>query len=96
MSPLVPSSNIKYDWNLELYTLVVTINSTRFAPEISTLTILPKTFRFEIVGGINEISECDNKYCYYGDNEGIFFADGSHLTNYATNLFSENFGIIFK
>jgi hypothetical protein len=40
--------------------------------------------------------QCDDKYCYYGNNEGIFFADGSHLSNYAANLFSKSFKNIFK
>ena len=41
-------------------------------------------------------SQCDDNYCYYADDKGVYFADGSHLSHYASNLFSDNFQVIFE
>lgn len=41
-------------------------------------------------------SQCDDNYCYYADDKGVYFADGSHLSYYASNLFSDNFRVIFE
>ena len=40
--------------------------------------------------------QCDEKYCYYGNNNGIIFADGSHISSYGAKLFSRKFEYIFK
>ena len=39
---------------------------------------------------------CDDDHCYYADNEGVYFADGSHLSYYASDLLSDNFRVIFE
>ena len=41
-------------------------------------------------------TQCDEKFCYYGDEKGIYFADGSHLSKYGTNKFLKSLEIIFE
>ena len=41
-------------------------------------------------------TQCDEKFCYYGDEKGIYFADGSHLSKYGTNKFMKSLEIIFE
>ena len=41
-------------------------------------------------------TQCDQKYCYYSDKNGIFFADGSHISSYGAKLFSKKLEHIFK
>ena len=45
-----------------------------------------------------ELSElqCDEKFCYYGDEKGIYFADGSHLSKYGINKFQNKLQFIFE
>ncbi len=40
--------------------------------------------------------QCDENFCYYSDKNGIFFADGSHLSSHGAKLFSKNFRNIFE
>ena len=45
-----------------------------------------------------ELSElqCDEKFCYYGDEKGVYFADGSHLSKYGINKFKNKLQFIFE
>ena len=45
-----------------------------------------------------ELSElqCDEKFCYYGDEKGVYFADGSHLSKYGINKFQNKLQFIFE
>ena len=40
--------------------------------------------------------QCDNKKCYYSNDKGVFFADGSHISKTGSNLFIKPFEIIFE
>ena len=40
--------------------------------------------------------QCDKKRCYYSDDNGIFFADGSHISKNGAKLFVKSFENIFK
>ena len=40
--------------------------------------------------------QCDKKKCYYSDNNGIFFADGSHISKNGAKFFVKSFENIFK
>ena len=40
--------------------------------------------------------QCDKQKCYYSNNAGIFFADGSHISKNGAKLFSKSFEIIFE
>lgn len=40
--------------------------------------------------------QCDNYKCYYSNNKGVFFADGSHISKYGAKLFNKPFKIIFE
>lgn len=40
--------------------------------------------------------QCDNYKCYYSDADGVFFADGSHISNYGAKFFTKPFQIIFE
>ena len=40
--------------------------------------------------------QCDKQKCYYSNNVGIFFADGSHISKNGAKLFSKSFEIIFE
>ena len=37
------------------------------------------------------LRQCDNKYCYLGNENGIFFADLDHLSYYGSQFFSDIF-----
>lgn len=37
---------------------------------------------------------CDSSYCYYGDEDGVYFADSSHLSAYGVAKLKELFGEI--
>jgi len=41
-------------------------------------------------------TQCDRQKCYYSNNKGIFFADGSHISKYGAEFFSKSFEIIFE
>ena len=40
--------------------------------------------------------QCDNYKCYYSDANGVFFADGSHISKYGAKFFTKPFQIIFE
>lgn len=40
--------------------------------------------------------QCDNYKCYYSDADGVFFADGSHISKYGAKFFTKPFQIIFE
>ena len=40
--------------------------------------------------------QCDVNYCYYSNNEGVYFADGSHISKTGSKIFSKSFEIIFE
>ena len=40
--------------------------------------------------------QCDNQVCNYSNNEGIFFADASHISKVGSKHFSKLFEIIFE
>ena len=40
--------------------------------------------------------QCDMNFCYYSNNEGVFFADGSHISKTGSKVFSKSFEIIFE
>ena len=40
--------------------------------------------------------QCDFKKCYYSNDEGVFFADGSHISKTGAKLFTKSFEIIFE
>ena len=40
--------------------------------------------------------QCDNHKCYLSNNEGIFFADGSHISKYGAKFFSKPFKVVFE
>jgi len=42
------------------------------------------------------IKQCDEKYCYLGDKEGLYFADLDHLSFYGAIYFSDLFKKIFN
>jgi peptidoglycan/LPS O-acetylase OafA/YrhL len=44
---------------------------------------------------INKL-QCDNQKCYYSNNEGIFFADESHISKFGAKYFSKLFEIVFE
>ena len=40
--------------------------------------------------------QCDFNKCYYSNEEGIFFADGSHISKIGAKIFTKSFEIIFE
>ena len=40
--------------------------------------------------------QCDKKKCYYSNDEGVFFADGSHISKFGSNLFIKSFRVVFE
>ena len=40
--------------------------------------------------------QCDNYKCYYSNKEGVFFADGSHISKNGAKVFTKPFEIIFE
>ena len=40
--------------------------------------------------------QCDKKKCYFSNNDGIFFADGSHISKNGAKLFVKSFENIIK
>ena len=40
--------------------------------------------------------QCDYNYCYFGDKKGLYFADGSHISNYGSFFFSRKFNVLFQ
>ncbi len=40
--------------------------------------------------------QCDLNKCYYSNEEGVFFADGSHISKTGAKLFTKPFEIIFE
>ncbi len=41
-------------------------------------------------------TQCDNEKCYYSNEQGVFFADGSHISRNGSKLFIKPFEIIFE
>ena len=41
-------------------------------------------------------TQCDNEKCYYSNEQGVFFADGSHISRNGSKLFTKPFEIIFE
>lgn len=39
--------------------------------------------------------QCDLNYCYYSNQDGLYFADGSHISKIGTKIFLNSFEIIF-
>lgn len=39
--------------------------------------------------------QCDLNYCYYSNQNGLYFADGSHISKVGTKIFLNSFEIIF-
>ena len=40
--------------------------------------------------------QCDFNKCYYSNEEGVYFADGSHISKIGAKLFTKSFEIIFE
>ncbi len=41
-------------------------------------------------------TQCDSEKCYYSNEQGVFFADGSHISRNGSKLFIKPFEIIFE